>query len=71
MILNAKDIGNRVRNIRKSVKKPQELFAEMIETSSRTVSNIENGAVLPSLQTVANIAERFNCSIDEIIGKEV
>lgn len=70
MKLDAKDIGNRVKAIRLSEKKSQETFAEIIDTSSRTVSNIENGSVIPTLQTVANIADCFNCSIDVVVGKE-
>ncbi len=70
MDLNAKVIGNRVKALRLSEHKSQETFAEIIDTSSRTVSNIENGTVIPTLQTVANIADCFNCSIDVIVGKD-
>ena len=70
MILDAEFIGNNIREIRKAANKSQEMFAEQIETSTRTVSNIENGTVIPSLQTIANISERFNRSVDSIIRKE-
>ena len=70
MVLDAVFIGNNIRNIRKSANKSQESFAEQIDTTPRTVSNIENGVVLPSLQTIANISECFNLSIDSIIRKE-
>ena len=70
MKLDAKDIGNRIKAIRLSEHKSQETFAEIIDTSSRTVSNIENGFVIPTLQTVANKTDSFNCSLDVIVGKE-
>ena len=70
MTLDAESIGKNIRNIRKAAKKSQEAFAEEIDSTARTVSNIENGAVVPMLQTIANISERFNCSVDSIIKKE-
>ncbi len=71
MFLDARYIGNNIRSIRKNAKQSQETFAEVIETSSRTISNIENGIVIPSLQTVANIAEQFGCTVESIIKKEI
>ena len=70
MILDAEFIGKNIRDIRKAAKKSQESFAEEIDSTARTVSNIENGAVVPMLQTIANISEKFNCSVDSIIKKE-
>ena len=70
MILDAEFIGKNIRDIPKAAKKSQEAFAEEIDSTARTVSNIENGSVVPKLQTVANISERFNCSVDSIIRKE-
>ena len=70
MILDAEFIGVNVRNIRKSANQSQETFAEIVDVSTHTVSNIENGVVVPSLQTIVNIAERFNCSVDSIIRKD-
>ena len=70
MVLDAEIIGKNIRKIRKSANKTQEAFADKLEVSTRTVSNIENGVVVPSLQTVANISENFNCSVDSIIRKD-
>ena len=36
MILDAEFIGNNIRDIRKAANKSQEMFAEQIETSTRT-----------------------------------
>lgn len=70
MILDAEFIGKNIRDIRKAAKKSQEAFAEEIDSTARTISNIENGSVVPMLQTIANISEKFNCSVDSIIKKE-
>ena len=70
MLLNPKTIGREVRRRRRSMKKSQEWLAEAIDTSTRTICNIETGAVVPSLQTAVNLAEGFDCSVDELIGKQ-
>ena len=70
MILDPVFIGNQVRNVRIAANQSQEEFAEQINTTARTVSNIENGTVIPSLQTVVDIAESFNCTIESIVRKE-
>ena len=70
MLINANLIGQNIRNIRKSHNLSQEAFAEQINTSTRTVSNIETGAVIPSLQALINISECYDCSIESIIRKE-
>lgn len=62
-------IGNIVREIRKSNKQnTQERFAELIDASVETVSNIERGLVLISTKTLANIAENCDVSADHILG---
>ena len=52
MELDAKQIGKTVRELRKNNHKFQERFAELIEITPRTVYNIENGFVMPQLQTI-------------------
>lgn len=68
MPLDAVAIGERIRKLRKESQKSQEEFAEMIDTSSRTISNLENGVVIPTAQTLANIAISCNITVDEIMG---
>ena len=69
MKLDAKAIGRQIRMHRKLQKKSQEALAELIDMSTRTISNIETGTVIPNLQTVASIAECLDCSVDELISK--
>ena len=70
MKLDAKVIGRQIRMHRKLQKKSQEALAELIDMSTRTISNIETGTVIPNLQTVASIAECLDCSVDELISKK-
>ncbi len=66
--LNAAAIGERVREVRKKANYSQENFAEIINTSTQTVSNIESGSVIPTIQTLVNIAESFDLSLDKLVG---
>ena len=61
-------IGANVKKIRKLQCKTQEEFAELIDVDVKTVVNIEKGHVIPQIQTLSNIAQNSNKSIDEIIG---
>ncbi len=66
--LRATEIGERIRQIRKDANVSQEKFAEIIESSTQTVSNIETGKVIPNIQTLVNIAYNYNYSLDLIVG---
>ena len=66
---STKTIGKIVRQIRKTSQfNTQEKFAELIDTSIETVSNIERGNVLLNTKTLANIAENCDVSADFILG---
>lgn len=55
--LEAKRIGKLVRKLRKEVmKQTQEQFAEGIDRSTKTVSNIEHGMVVPAMDTMLRIS---------------
>lgn len=55
--LSPKLVGAKIKEWRLSVNETQEEFAEHINRTVETVSNIERGLVLPSLETVVNIFE--------------
>ena len=59
--LSPKLVGAKIREWRLSVNETQEEFAEYIDRTVETVSNIERGLVLPSLETVVNIFEHIGC----------
>ena len=68
--MNSKiDIGKKVWSIRKEIlKKTQEEFAEIIDTTPETIGNLERSVVYPSLRTIARIAECCGHSVDDILG---
>lgn len=62
-------IGKIIRQIRKSSEyKTQERFAELIDCSVETVSNIERGLVLISTSTLAKVSEACGISANYILG---
>lgn len=64
-----KVIGQKVRQIRKAcAQNTQEKFAELINVSPETVSNIERGNYLLKTSTLLSIAEKCNVSTDFILG---
>ena len=66
---DTKTIGENIKQIRKSSQfNTQEKFAEFIDVSVETISNIERGNVLLKTSTLASIAEKCNVSTDHILG---
>ncbi len=68
MDLDAIEIGKRIKNLRVKHGMSQEQFAETIDTSTQTISSIENGKVYPNTQTLAKINEEYLCTIDSLLG---
>ena len=65
---DTKEIGKRVWSLRKEVMHmTQEEFAELIDTTPETVSNIERCVVVPSLITIIKIAECCKVSADYLL----
>lgn len=70
LILDPHLIGINIRGLRLSASESQEQLAAVANISARTVSGLENGKVTPSLTTIANIADHFDCTIDYIVFGE-
>ena len=68
-MFDMKRIGKNIKSIRKSsLFHTQERFAERINVSTETVSNIERGSVMISTPTLLRIAHSCNISTDFILG---
>lgn len=50
---------------------PQTQVAEKLKTTQRKVSYWESGKIEPDLDTLISIAELFDVSIDELVGRPV
>lgn len=60
--------STRLRDIRLEFGMTQKEFANMVESTSATISAYENATKNPSLEIVMNIAEKCNISIDWLCG---
>lgn len=59
------NIGKNVYKTRKQeLKQTQEQFAEMIDMSKDTISNIERGEVIPTMICMVRISNATNKSVD-------
>ena len=68
IIRDVSNIGKNVRKIRKQeLNKTQEEFAEMIDMSKDTVSNIERCQVVPTMICMVRISNVTNKTIDSFL----
>ena len=68
IIRDVSNIGKNVRKIRKQeLNKTQEEFAEMIDMSKDTVSNIERCQVVPTMNCMVRISNVTNKTIDSFL----
>ncbi len=63
-----KELGEKIKRLRKERGYTQEQFAEMIDISSRNVSNIEQGISFPKPETLEKIVKSFNVTTDELFA---
>lgn len=58
----------RLKELRLSLGLGQPAFGERLGVTKQCVSNWENGNVLPSVDMLARVAERFGASADWLLG---
>lgn len=61
-----KNIGNIIRNYRKSFRLTQSELGALIDINQRQIAHIECGYSCPSLSTITKLTEVFHCSIDDL-----
>ena len=64
-----KTIGNRLAEIRKAKKIKQTELAEKLNVSQQVISNIERGVTAPDIELLKIIADIYNISLDELVGR--
>lgn len=71
MIIKSLEIGLKIQALRKNANITQEKLAEKCNVSWRTISNLERGQVIPSLQLICDISEHFDVSIDKLLNNKI
>ena len=64
------NIANQILNIRKEQNLTQEEFGRLFYVTRQTVSNWENGKSYPDLQTLVDISNRFEISLDVLLKED-
>ncbi len=63
-------IAKRIKDLRKKSGWSQQKLAEKSGLSYNTITKIEQGvAIKPTIQTMIKIADAFQISIDELVGR--
>lgn len=65
-----KTFGTRFRNLRYSLKLEQTELAKEMHVTKQTISNWENGNVLPSVDMLVRLAQFFHVETDYLLGLE-
>ena len=68
--MEQKKIGNFLKNLRKEKGITQEMLAEKLNVSGRTVSRWETGNNMPDISMLIELAEFYDISIPEIVNGE-
>lgn len=61
---------NRIREYRRKNNLTTTELGELVELSSGSISNIENGLTSPRIEHIEKMADVFGCSINDLLGKE-
>lgn len=64
-------IGEKIKRLRTEKGMTQKDLADKLFVTAQAVSRWENGEVEPSISTVTEMANIFEVTVDEIVGKEV
>lgn len=70
-MVDYKDIGMRIRTVRKARKMTQEQLAEAVGVGVTHISHIETGNSIPSLKVLIDIINVLECSADELLCIEI
>lgn len=62
------DLGTKIKNIRYNHNISQEDMAKILEINRNYLSRIETNKSLPTTEILTKLAEKFNVSIDSLLG---
>lgn len=67
--LNKKEVGIRLRKLRKSLNLNQQSFAKVLNIPNTTLSEYEHGKLLIPTALLYEICKKYNISADYLLGK--
>ena len=63
------ELANNIRFYRKSLNLTQEQLAQKLNGKKSLVSNYENGYSTPDIETLVKLADIFDVTLDELVGR--
>ena len=63
-------IADNIRFFRKANNLTQEELSKQLGGSKNLVSNYENGISMPDIYTLVKLADIFDITLDELVGRE-
>ena len=63
------ELSKNIRFYRKSMNMTQEQLANILNGKKSLVSNYENGYSVPDIETLIKLADIFEISLDELVGR--
>jgi transcriptional regulator with XRE-family HTH domain len=70
MTIRVSDLGQQLKSLRKLKGLRQDQLAELAGIDSKSLSRIERGVFLPSLDTVQKLADALGISVAEMFGDD-
>lgn len=64
-------LGQNIKKLRTERGLKQEELGERVWASKQSVSNWENGNIMPSIEVLVRLADFFGVSTDYLLGREV
>lgn len=64
------DLSKNIRIYRKSLGLTQEQLANKLFSKKSLISNYENGYSTPDIETIIQLADIFEVSIDDLVGRD-
>lgn len=68
MGVDAVAFGSRLKQLRKRKGITQDTLAKAVQSSYQRISQYENGKMIPTIDTIYELANYFNCGIDYLFG---
>lgn len=65
-----KEVGERIKRLRKNRGLTQEMLAELVDISPRNLSNIEQGISFPKPETLEKFLNSLNTTTEELFANE-
>ncbi len=68
--LTLQNFGEMLKEQREKLGLSQSMVAKKINTSHQNISRWESGKILPSIEFCIKLADLYNISLDELVGKD-